>query len=431
MKKCILVCISALAILTGFAESGNSFETIKLQGIGFNGFKHTAAFTRILGVGDLFWLFWPSLADDSTTRPLIVWLDGVTGVPPSLRANFEMFGPFGTNLRRQDSWVNYFNLLLIDAPVGTGYSKAEDENNISTNFEDHVDDLVSVLKSYYEIHKEYTNTPVYVFGQGHGAQFAVALAARLAEKSQFSNVIKGVGIGNGIISPALALTKIGFYLEEFGKIDGDGRRVVENYSNKINRLTNNGLYGEAFDLFLSIKKVINVNAGAAGINLDDIAEKLTRDKLQEYFNRRLSAEQYRLMEETVPPLLGLSGNVVYDEQREAVLKAFRSSFMKPAVEKVEYLLQNTNISVTIYNGNLDAISNTPGQLLWVDNLRWSGQNDFLNDARKPFVRSRGLQGYFRKTSRLHFYWMNSVGQSVPLDGYYGMTRILQIITNTV
>ncbi|KPJ06964.1 Facilitated trehalose transporter Tret1 [Papilio machaon] len=351
MKKYILVCISALAILTGFAESGNSFETIKLQGIGFNGFKHTAAFTRISGVGDLFWLFWPSLVDDSTTRPLIVWLDGVTGVPP----------------------------------IGTGYSKAEDENNISTNFEDHVDDLVSVLKSFYEIHKEYTNTPVYVFGQGHGAQFAVALAARIAEKSQFNNVIKGVGIGNGIISPALALTKIGFYLEEFGKIDSDGRRVVENYSDKINRLTNNGRYGEAFDLFLSIKKVINVNAGAAGINLDDIAEKLTRDKLQEYFNRRLSAEQYRLMEETVPPLLGLSGNVVYDEQREAVLKAFRSSFMKPAVEKVEYLLQNTNISVTIYNGNLDAISNTPGQLLWVDNLRWSGQKDFLNDERKPFL----------------------------------------------
>ncbi|XP_013142909.1 PREDICTED: retinoid-inducible serine carboxypeptidase-like [Papilio polytes] len=431
MKKCILVCISVLTILVGLAESENSYETIRLKGKGFSNVAHTVAFTKISGVGELFWLFWPSLAEYSPNQPLIVWLDGVTGVPPSLRANFEMFGPFGTNLRRQESWIQYFNLLLIDAPVGTGYSKAEDENNISTNFEDHVDNLVTILKSFYGIHEEYSNTPVYIFGQGHGAQLAVALAARLAQNNLFNNVVKGVGIGNGIISPAQALTKIGFYLEEFGKIDADGRKVVENFSDEINTLTNNGRYEEAFDLFLSIKKVVNINAGAGGLNLDDISEKLTRDKLQEYFNRRLTADHYKLMEETVPPLIGLSGKVIYDGQRDAVLKAFRNSLMKPAVDKVEYLLQNTNISVTIYNGNLDAISNTPGQLLWVDNLRWSGQKDFLNYVRKPFVRSRGLQGYYRKTSQLHFYWMNSVGQSVPLDGYYGMTRILQIITNTV
>lgn len=76
------------------------------------------------------------------------------------------------------------------------------------------------------------------------------------------------------------MTKIGFYLEEFGKIDADGRKVVENFSDEINMLTNNGRYEEAFDLFLSIKKVVNINAGAGGLNLDDISEKLTRDKLQ-------------------------------------------------------------------------------------------------------------------------------------------------------
>lgn len=42
------------------------------------------------------------------------------------------------------------------------------------------------------------------------------------------------------------------------------------------------------------------------------------------------------MEETVPPLLGLSGKVIYDGQREAVLKAFRNSLMKPAVDKGIY-----------------------------------------------------------------------------------------------
>lgn len=38
------------------------------------------------------------------------------------------------------------------------------------------------------------------------------------------------------------------------------------------------------------------------------------------------------MDETVAPILGIPDDVKYDEQRDAATKAFRSSFMKPAVE---------------------------------------------------------------------------------------------------
>lgn len=77
-----------------------------LEGEGFGGVQHRAAFTKIPGSGEMFWWFYPTLAEGPETRPLVLWLDGVVGLPPSLLANFGMLGPFDLSLnRRNDSWV--------------------------------------------------------------------------------------------------------------------------------------------------------------------------------------------------------------------------------------------------------------------------------------------------------------------------------------
>lgn len=53
-----------------------------------------------------------------------------------------------------------------------------------------------------------------------------------------------------------------------------------------------------------------------------------------------------------------------------------------------------------------------GQLEWVNNLQWSGQDKFLASERQTLAVNSLLQGYFRETERLTFYWMNAAGQSV-------------------
>lgn len=79
----------------------------ELEGPGYGNTPYRAAFTRINNVGEVFWWFYPSLAFAPLTRPLVVWLDGVTGVPPSLLANLGMIGPHDINLQtRTNSWVS-------------------------------------------------------------------------------------------------------------------------------------------------------------------------------------------------------------------------------------------------------------------------------------------------------------------------------------
>lgn len=248
--------------------------------------------------------------------------------------------------------------------------------------------------------------------------------------------MQGVVIGNGIISPALALTKLGFYLEELGYIDSNGRTAVENLSSETNNLLNAGQLDAAFDRFITLGDFINENAGAVAVNIGHIVEKLTQDTTADYFGQktylkdtRTFTEDELFMYDVVAPALRIPANVTYNSNREAAIEAIKGSFMIPAVDKVEYILENTNLTVTIYNGNLDAVSNTPGQLEWVNKLQWTGQSEFINSPRLPLVVNSQMEGYYRETSRLQFYWMNAAGLSVPLDSPIAMRRVIQRIMN--
>lgn len=76
----------------------------ELEG-GLGDIEQHAAFTRIPKAGDMFWWFYPTLSAEDT-RPIILWLEGVTDLSPSLAANIGTFGPYDFNLtKRNGSWV--------------------------------------------------------------------------------------------------------------------------------------------------------------------------------------------------------------------------------------------------------------------------------------------------------------------------------------
>lgn len=69
-------------------------------------------------------------------------------------------------------------------------------------------------------------------------------------------------------------------------------------------------------------------------------------------------------------------------------------------------------ALILYIINAICISFIPGQLDWVENIQWSGQNEFRNSNRNTLVVERLIEGYFRSTPRLKFFWVNAAGQSV-------------------
>ncbi|CAH2263460.1 retinoid-inducible serine carboxypeptidase-like [Pararge aegeria] len=449
MKKITIGLFVILGLLVGaglgvliwwLIPNENVYETILLEG-GIGDVKSTAAFTRIHGHGDMFWWFYPTLADSPTRRPVILWLHGITETPSSFLANFGMFGPYDKNLnRRSDSWVNEYNLLFVDAPLGTGFSTSNIPQNSSTaefpGVDQNAEYLFRTLQSFYDVHEEYRFAPLYICSQGDGSQLALALTLKIVSEEVIWTSVRGIILGSPVISPALALTKLGFYLNQLGYVDSKGKATIESFSEQTNSLVQSEAFQEAFDQFTSLGNFVNEKTGAVAVNLAHIVEKLTRDSSnRDYFGEKaylgsvFHSHINYFMDTVVAPALGISETVKYDSQREAVVRAFGSSYMKPIVDKVEHILKNTNLEVNIYNGNLDAVSNTPGQLEWVNQLSWSGQAEFLNTSRTTIAVNRLIEGYSRESRRLRFYWINVAGQLVPLDNPVGIRRVLSRITN--
>ncbi|XP_032515528.2 uncharacterized protein LOC116768799 [Danaus plexippus] len=435
-----LVAVAGLGVLIWWLVSSDDppYEIIELKGENIGNVSYTAAFTRVRGKGDVFWWFYPTLAETPTKRPLLLWFHGVTGLPASFLANFGMFGPYDVHLtKRNDSLVNDYNLLFVDASIGTGFSTAESEDRDLPSLDENVESLWRMLQSFYDVHNEYRESPIYLCSMGDGSHLVIPLVTKLAMEDNVSDQIKGVILGNPVISPALALTKLGYYLEELAYIDGRGRTEIESFSNLTYSLVQSESFERAFDQFSSIDNFVNNNAGAVSVNLNYIVEKLTRESNRDYFgqnnyvNRILGLSQNAsvFMDTVVRPALGISNEIRYDGQREKAIQAFKSSYMKPIVHAVEHILNETNVNVTIYNGNLDAVSNTPGQWEWIRTLNWQGQEEFLNQTRRPMVLNGLLEGYSRITDKLRFYWINVAGLMVPLENPVAFKSLLHFATS--
>lgn len=104
----------------------------------FLGEKNKAGLVPFDNGDDMFyWLFYSR--DTPSTDPLTIWLSGGPGCSSEL-ATFIENGPFYVNddltLRlNEHSWSNNANLLYVDQPVGTGYSKAASPDHLKSTEE--------------------------------------------------------------------------------------------------------------------------------------------------------------------------------------------------------------------------------------------------------------------------------------------------------
>jgi vitellogenic carboxypeptidase-like protein len=87
----------------------------------------------------LFYIFYPS-KDGNKDAPIVMWLQGGPG-GSSLIGSFAELGPFKlecdekSNCReveRNTSWNDHAHLLIVDNPVGTGYSYGAKDELVTT-----------------------------------------------------------------------------------------------------------------------------------------------------------------------------------------------------------------------------------------------------------------------------------------------------------
>ncbi len=84
--------------------------------------------------------------------PLVIWLTGGPGCSSELAIFYEN-GPMklvdGRPVINEYSWNNNANLLFIDQPIGTGYSRADD-NDMDKSEEEISIHFGQFLEKFYE-----------------------------------------------------------------------------------------------------------------------------------------------------------------------------------------------------------------------------------------------------------------------------------------
>lgn len=77
---------------------------------------------------------------------------------------------------------------------------------------------------------------------------------------------------------------------------------------------------------------------------------------------------------------------------------------------------------------MDLICATPGTVKWVNNLKWSGANNYKAAPREAFGVNGVIEGYSRQEENFSMYWILRSGHMVPYDNPIAMSHILKEFT---
>lgn len=170
---------------------------------------------------------------DPHTIPLAIYLAGGPGDSATGVGNFQIFGPCNIELEeRKTTWLNHMHVLLIDSPVGVGFSYFTDYEKAATTDELVVDDLHVLLIDFFNKHEDMKTAPLHIIGTSYGAKTAVQLALRLQEKPIGCN-LKSVTSIAGWISPTETVLAYAPFIRQTGFIDQHGFATLNVLAEKV------------------------------------------------------------------------------------------------------------------------------------------------------------------------------------------------------
>ncbi|RVE46147.1 hypothetical protein evm_009221 [Chilo suppressalis] len=403
------------------------------------------------GAHMFYWLFYTTApVAHYTERPLIVWLQGGPGASSTGHGNFVMLGPMDLALQeRNHTWIKNFNVIFLDNPVGTGFSYVDDLRLLTTTNDQIALDFVNLMRGFYEKHPEFESVPFYIYGQSYGGKMAVDMAIRMVEAQRDNTIrsdFRGFAMGNAWISPVDATLTWAPLLLAAGLVDDAGHDAILAGAREAERLFNAGMYVQSTNQWRQtqwtvFQRTTNVDfyniltkMPVSGTRTRKTPYELSRDMLIHNIpymsdNTREVVDLNTLMNTQVKNALHIPDHVIWGQQSNAVFNTLSEDFMKPVTDGIEKILNETELIVTKYNGNLDLICDTPGQILWVDRLKWEGAEAYKNATRHPIWVDNKLEGYYKAQGNFRFFWINYAGHSVPVDNPAGTSAFLRDMTS--
>ncbi|KAK1418273.1 hypothetical protein QVD17_27416 [Tagetes erecta] len=155
---------------------------------------------------------------DSSTKPLVLWLNGGPACSSLIGAMSEL-GPFrinsdGKTLFTNDyAWSNAANILFLESPAGVGFSYSNTSSDYDNSGDKNTaDDAYVFLVNWLERFPQYKTRDFYITGESYAGHYVPQLAYTILVNNKKTNQtvinMKGIAIGNAVIDDESALKGI-------------------------------------------------------------------------------------------------------------------------------------------------------------------------------------------------------------------------------
>uniref|UniRef100_A0A8D1I0C8 Carboxypeptidase n=1 Tax=Sus scrofa TaxID=9823 RepID=A0A8D1I0C8_PIG len=396
------------------------------------------------------WLYYATNpCKNFTELPLVMWLQGGPGGSSTGFGNFEEIGPLDSDLKpRRTTWLQAASLLFVDNPVGTGFSYVNRSNAYAKDLATVASDMMVLLKTFFDRHKEFQTIPFYIFSESYGGKMAAGIALELHKAIQLQPVKQcSIGVATTFywLQSLNSVVSWGPYLYSMSLLDDQGLAEVSQVAEQVLDAINKGLYREATDLWGKAEMVVEQNTD--GVNFYNILTKsspmsavessleFTQSHLVRLFQRHVRHLQQNALSQLMNGPIRKKLKIIPEDcfwggQATNVFLNMEGDFMKPVISIVDELLE-AGVNVTVYNGQLDLIVDTMGQEAWLRKLKWAELPKFNQLRWKPLYsdpKSSETSAFVKSYKNLAFYWILRAGHMVPSDQGDMALKMLRLVT---
>ncbi|KAI3755526.1 hypothetical protein L1987_55329 [Smallanthus sonchifolius] len=146
---------------------------------------------------------------NSSTNPLVLWLNGGPGCSSFGNGAMMELGPFRVNAdnrtlsRNKYAWNNIANVLFLESPAGVGFSYSNTSSDYETGDIQTAKDSYTFLINWLERFPEYKTRDFYITGESYAGHYVPQLAQLILQNNKITNQtvinLKGIAIGNAYV----------------------------------------------------------------------------------------------------------------------------------------------------------------------------------------------------------------------------------------
>lgn len=365
-----------------------------------------------------YWMF--QSRESYETDPLVLWLTGGPGCASEVALFYEngpyQFNEDSTLKSNPYSWNAVSNLLYVDQPIGTGFSKggihdARSETEVA-------EDMAQMLRGFLVQNPEFEGRDFYITGESYAGHYVPAISHYLVNEATDVNLnLKGIAIGNGLTDPYQQYPAYATFSYENDLISKKWEDVLKGGFTACQGLIYESQHKESKVLDVAALEFCQILADTCignplhpAFNVYDIRIPCDSPPLCYDF----SQSDAFLNRDDVQETLGVSGRK-WVECDQMVHTYLLGDWMTNLMPQVADMLDNTDIEVLVYSGDKDWICNWRGGEAWTAATKWAHKDEFNAAEYEKWMVNGEAAGEMRQYGNLHFLRVYEAGHMVPMD----------------